>query len=163
MMLTRSIAAAVLSLVACISPCFAYFPTTPVNYTHKQGYAGVSVRYKEVPLGICETVEGVRSFSGYFDVGHHEHLFFWFFEARNGAPEEAPLSVWINGGPGSSEYGFRRKDAHRLPLSSKGSMIGLFQEHGPCGIRNNEVIYNEYSWNNVSNMLYMWVYPCNIW
>ncbi|OOF92004.1 hypothetical protein ASPCADRAFT_408630 [Aspergillus carbonarius ITEM 5010] len=35
-------------------------------------------------------------------------------------------------------------------------MIGLFQEHGPCGVDANGTVYNNpYSWNNVSNMLYI--------
>ncbi|GLA13373.1 hypothetical protein AnigIFM62618_010362 [Aspergillus niger] len=35
-------------------------------------------------------------------------------------------------------------------------MIGLFQEHGPCGIDANGSVYNNpYSWNNASNMLYI--------
>ena len=32
-------------------------------------------------------------------------------------------------------------------------MIGLFQEIGPCGVDvDGELYYNEYAWNNVSNM-----------
>lgn len=51
-------------------------------------------------------------------------------------PTKAPLTVWINGGPGSS------------------SMIGLFQENGPCGVDINGNVYNNpYSWTNVSNMV----------
>ena len=53
-------------------------------------------------------------------------------------PSEAPLTVWINGGPGSS------------------SMIGLFQENGPCGVDIDGKVYNNpYSWSNVSNMIYI--------
>lgn len=102
------------------------------------GYAGIPVRYKEVPTGICELTSGVKSFAGYADVAEHEHIFFWFFEARNQPATEAPLTVWINGGPGSS------------------SMLSLMQENGPCGVDYfGNVFLNPYSWNNASNMLYI--------
>lgn len=38
----------------------------------------------------------------------NSHTFFWFFEARHN-PQDAPITLWLNGGPGSD------------------SMIGLFQ------------------------------------
>lgn len=85
------------------STCLSQFIPAPDDLIHKTGYAGVNIRYKEVPSGICETVEGVKSYAGYADVGEHQHLFFWFFEARNEKPEDAKLTTWINGGPGSSE------------------------------------------------------------
>jgi len=36
-------------------------------------------------------------------------------------------------------------------------MIGLFQEHGPCLIKNDSssVTLNPYSWNNEANVLYI--------
>lgn len=83
--------------------------------------------------GICETTPGVTTYSGYLSVGTNMSMFFWFFEARNN-PSTAPLALWLNGGPGCS------------------SMIGLFQENGPCNFPVNgstdEPTLNPYSWNN---------------
>lgn len=56
---------------------------------------------------------------------------------------KAPLTVWINGGPGSS------------------SMIGLFQELGPCGVdQDGNAFNNPYSWSNVSNMVSLHSFVC---
>jgi carboxypeptidase C (cathepsin A) len=66
-------------------------------------------------------------------------MWFWFFEARHN-PSTAPLALWLNGGPGSS------------------SMVGLFQENGPCTFNNvpgSEPVSNPYSWNEAANMLYV--------
>ena len=116
----------------------AQFVAPPTTLKEVMGHAGVSVRYKEVPAGICEQDPDVKSFSGYADVGLDEHIFWWFFEARNEDPSEAPLTVWINGGPGSS------------------SMIGLFEELGPCGVDYFGNVYNNpHSWTNASNMLFI--------
>lgn len=117
---------------------FSQFVTPPTDLITKTGYAGQQVRYKEVPTGICELDPNVKSYSGYVDVAEHEHLFFWFFETRTGDPKNAPLTVWINGGPGST------------------SMYGLWQELGPCGVNyKGEVYSNPYSWTNASNMIFI--------
>lgn len=92
---------------------------------------------------ICETTPGVRSFTGYVhlppgaleDLGEATdypiNTFFWFFEARND-PANAPLAIWMNGGPGSS------------------SLLGLFVENGPCYVNadSNSTYLSEWSWNN---------------
>lgn len=56
----------------------AQFVATPSNLTNATGYAGVNVRYKEVPAGICEMNPDVKSYSGYADVAENEHIFWWF-------------------------------------------------------------------------------------
>ncbi|PQE12758.1 carboxypeptidase S1 protein [Rutstroemia sp. NJR-2017a BBW] len=115
--------------------------TTPQN---------VTIRYKEPGKeGVCETTPGVNSYSGYIDLDASEvnrtvltsfsnsHTFFWFFEARHN-PQYAPITLWLNGGPGSD------------------SMIGLFQELGPCNVTANLTSQvNPYSWSEVSNMLFL--------
>lgn len=61
----------------------------------------VTIRYKEPGKeGICETTPGVRSYSGYVDTAPDAHTFFYFFEARHD-PANAPITLWLNGGPGS--------------------------------------------------------------
>jgi carboxypeptidase C (cathepsin A) len=66
------------------------------------------------------------------------NTFFWFFESRND-PKNSPTSFWMNGGPGSS------------------SMVGLFQENGPCQVNtdSNSTYLNPWSWNTNVNMLYV--------
>ncbi|KAJ7056231.1 serine carboxypeptidase [Mycena amicta] len=76
--------------------------------------------------------------SGYADIALDKSIFFWYFAARQ-SPTTAPLTLWLNGGPGSS------------------SMFGLFQENGPCRITNDStgVSHNQWSWNGAANMLYI--------
>lgn len=120
---------AVLLASSLVSYGFSQFVKPPTDLISATGYYNMPVRYKEVPEGICELTPGVKSYSGYVDLAEDQHIFWWFFEARNQDPTTAPLTVWINGGPGSS------------------SMIGLFQELGPCGIDSDmNVYYNPYSW-----------------
>ncbi|KAJ3553261.1 hypothetical protein NPX13_g10925 [Xylaria arbuscula] len=138
----------------------AQFPPTPEGVTviESKFGNGVTISYKEVrdcfhsseEPGLCETTEGVKSYAGYVhlppgtleDLGEPQdypiNTFFWFFEARND-PANAPLSIWLNGGPGSS------------------SLLGMFAENGPCYINpdSNSTRLSEWSWNNEVNMLYI--------
>ncbi|KAL9020328.1 MAG: hypothetical protein Q9185_002406 [Variospora sp. 1 TL-2023] len=77
-------------------------------------------------MGTCTTVFPTqKQYTGYVSLpphklapvqqNYHVNTFFWFIEARTNA-SSAPLTVFINGGPGSS------------------SMVGLFQETGPCAV-----------------------------
>lgn len=109
-----------------------------VNYTVFEHAATNTTMTFVKNSGICETTPGVNQYSGYLSVGTNMNMWFWFFEARN-SPTTAPLATWFNGGPGCS------------------SMIGLFQENGPCHFVNGASTpsNNTYSWNNYANMLYV--------
>ncbi|KAF8965392.1 alpha/beta-hydrolase [Flammula alnicola] len=98
---------------------------------------GASLRFV-TDSGICETTPGVHQISGYIDVGMNMSMWFWFFESRT-SPETAPFTLWLNGGPGCS------------------SMIGLFQENGPCHVNPDgaTTVLNPFSWNNISNVIYI--------
>ncbi|KAI1443569.1 peptidase [Annulohypoxylon stygium] len=110
-------------------------PAEPTDVKTITSPGGATIRYKEP--GICETTPGVKSYSGYVDLDEQTHMFFWFFEARHN-PDEAPLTLWLNGGPGSD------------------SLIGLFEELGPCNVTHNgTAVLNPYAWNEVSNLLFL--------
>merc|ERR1712137_15171 len=144
---TISSAAAVLLVSA--APILAQFPAEPVGLKVLESRFGdgVKITYKENSL--CETTPGVKSFSGHVylppgtaDLGQGQdypiNSFFWFFEARED-PANAPLTIWLNGGPGSS------------------SMYGILEENGPCYANpdSNSTRPAEWSWNRASNMLYL--------
>jgi len=93
--------------------------TSPVD-------GNITVSYKSPLVGTCTTVFSTqKQYTGYVSLppnilspsqGNYSiNTFFWFIEARQ-LPETAPLTVFMNGGPGSS------------------SMIGMFQEVGPCQV-----------------------------
>ena len=115
-----------------------YFPQPATNLSEFTTPTGVKIRYKKPgEQGVCETTPGVDSYSGYIDLAPNVHVFFWFFESRSN-PSSDPFTLWLNGGPGSD------------------SLIGLFQELGPCRITEKlESVLNPYAWNEVSNMLYL--------
>ena len=59
-------AAIVLSAAAFVAN--AQFVAAPTDLISTTGYAGIPVRYKQVPVGICELDPDVKSYSGYADV-----------------------------------------------------------------------------------------------
>ncbi|CAK9327417.1 unnamed protein product [Citrullus colocynthis] len=84
---------------------------------------------------------GFRHFSGYVTVheSHGRALFYWFYEAAS-TPDQKPLVLWLNGGPGCSSVGY-----------------GATQEIGPFIVDNdaNGLKLNDYSWNKEANMLFL--------
>ncbi|CDW77106.1 serine carboxypeptidase family protein [Stylonychia lemnae] len=81
--------------------------------------------------------------SDYINVDSKDQLFFMLFLSRNN-PDKDPLVIWLQGGPGCS------------------SEFGMFTENGPYTVKFDrlknpsiETTYNNYSWNNFSNVLYL--------
>merc|ERR1719223_150033 len=88
-------------------------------------------------------VEGINwpypSYSGYFNVDQQygSNLFFWFFPAQNNN-SDAPLIMWLNGGPGAT------------------SMYGLFAENGPFSVNEDlELVARNTTWNQQFHIVYV--------
>lgn len=101
----------------------------------------VTVSYK-VPEGVCTTAfDSQQQYTGWVSVpgDYPTNLFFWFVEARE--PTDS-LTIWLNGGPGSS------------------SMYGFFTGNGPCeivekGLDDYETVARSWGWDRASNMLFI--------
>ncbi|KAH9602124.1 hypothetical protein KSS87_021054 [Heliosperma pusillum] len=82
-----------------------------------------------------------RHYAGYVTVNEEKGraLFYWFFEAST-QPQDKPLVLWLNGGPGCSSVGY-----------------GATQEIGPFLVSTNGsgLTFNPYAWNREANILFL--------
>lgn len=103
-----------------------------IQSSHSPDY---SIRIRQQNDSICAA--GSPQYTGWLDIGPR-HLFFWYFESQND-PANDPLMLWMNGGPGGS------------------SMMGLFEELGPCLINEfgNGTEYNPWGWSKNSSLLFV--------
>jgi len=76
-------------------------------------------------------------YTGYLNHGD-KHFYFAYFESRS-KPDEDPLVLWLNGGPGCS------------------SMTGLFMELGPCTVNDDgeSARENPHSWISAANVFFL--------
>ena len=83
-------------------------------------------------------LDSVDQYTGYLDVEDlGKHFFYWFFESRND-PENDPVILWLNGGPGCS------------------SATGMLFELGPSLINETlQPVYNPYSWNSNASVIFL--------
>lgn len=119
-----------------------YPPQSSANLTTIQTAEGATISYKVPTAGACTTAfDTQQQYTGWVNVpgNYSTNIFFWFIAARQPTAE---LTIWLNGGPGSS------------------SMLGLFNENGPCevvevGQNQYETVAREFGWDRGSNILYI--------
>ena len=119
-----------------------YPPSSNLTTIPSPADAAITISYKSPPPGTCKTVfETQKQYTGWVHMpgNYSTNTFFWFIEAREPTTQ---LTIWLNGGPGSS------------------SMIGLFAENGPCeavelaeGKFGTEA--RDWGWDRASNVLYI--------
>ncbi|BAT87042.1 hypothetical protein LR48_Vigan09g247900 [Vigna angularis] len=82
-----------------------------------------------------------QHYAGYVTVNETSGraLFYWFYEAMT-KPQEKPLVLWLNGGPGCSSVGY-----------------GATQEIGPFLVNTDgkSLMFNNFTWNKEANMLFL--------
>ncbi|XP_046676420.1 venom serine carboxypeptidase-like isoform X2 [Homalodisca vitripennis] len=82
-------------------------------------------------------IGNVTSYSGFFTVNKEcgSNLFFWFFPAQKESWRDAPLILWLQGGPGAT------------------SLYGIFEEIGPFSSYAEGLEKRNSSWNIDNNLL----------
>ncbi|KAL2831590.1 Alpha/Beta hydrolase protein [Aspergillus pseudoustus] len=109
---------------------------------HSDKIKGASISYKETP--IC-TIDDIESYSGYVHLPpkqtdarpHRRNLFFYY--AKSTSKENAPLTIYLGGGPGASSLG------------------AMATGTGPCVVNSdsNSTSPNPWSWTAESDVLWI--------
>lgn len=103
------------------------------NGSVEAGRTAAKVKHDAIPGDI-------ESYSGYLTVDEqfNSNLFFWYFPAKADAQQDAPVVLWLQGGPGAS------------------SMYGLFTENGPFSVDAKMKIHpRKYSWHLNHHLIYI--------
>ncbi|XP_004929002.1 venom serine carboxypeptidase [Bombyx mori] len=81
----------------------------------------------------------IKSYAGYFTVNktYDSNQFFWYFPAMVPNSKNAPIIVWLQGGPGAT------------------SLYGLFTENGPLRVRNKKFERRKYNWALSHHIIYI--------
>ena len=96
------------------------------------------------PLDGLEDGEQPETFTGFLTVKDdtENNMFFWFVPATDVEPSDAPVVIWLQGGPGAS------------------SLFGLLELHGPFtanfDVSNNvKAVLNPWAWTKKANVIYI--------
>merc|ERR1712137_502741 len=89
--------------------------------------------------GLNSMPTNYHQYGGYITVNEtlNKEYYYWFVESQND-PENDPVLLWLQGGPGCS------------------GLLGFWQENGPFKLLPNDtVVSNPLSWNQKANVIYV--------
>ncbi|KEH29968.1 serine carboxypeptidase-like protein [Medicago truncatula] len=125
---------------------FNLLPKDPVNIIHGDHSIDHFVPGKLVEKKFSffsdsngPSIEDLGHHAGYYSLPRSKsaRMFYFFFESRKNN-KDAPVVIWLTGGPGCS------------------SELALFYENGPFKIANNlSLVWNDYGWDKASNILFV--------
>jgi len=119
---------AVVALVQILS-CIASSLVLPVPGVEKQEIFSIPGWKYDLPS---------KWYAGYLHGSDSSRLFYIFVEAEEVAPATAPVTLWLNGGPGCS------------------SLDGFWEELGPFSVKADGTLeLRPFRWNRLSNMLFI--------
>lgn len=107
-----------------------------INKINFSGVASPKSESNQYASGVTREPERL---SGYFTLNrtYDAHMFFFYFEARED-PQNAPIVLWMTGGPGCS------------------SELAIFYENGPWNIRSDLTLEEtEYGWDRGASMIFV--------
>lgn len=139
-----------LVLIVCVAAVAGFNPYPKGRDIPFEGDAGPKMMFSEyIKSGkvgearelsrVTGLTPNITSYAGYFTVDEKcgSNLFFWFFPSQNN-PAEDPVSIWLQGGPGSTSF------------------FGLLTENGPYNLNlDGELELREYSWNRNSSIIFI--------
>ncbi|KAG8290770.1 hypothetical protein J6590_076459 [Homalodisca vitripennis] len=127
---------------------FFFFPKIEKFYLPGDADAGISLyltplleegKYEEAQQlsRVKPDLGNITSYSGFFTINKQcqSNLFFWFFPAQKGQWKDAPLLLWLEGGPGLT------------------SLYSILLNIGPLKYHEGELQKQEFSWNLETNLL----------
>jgi vitellogenic carboxypeptidase-like protein len=122
------------------SNAFRTSATEPLILT-KLVQSGMSMADIRKQSEVSPAIGNFTSYSGFFttdaQVTRDNNMFFWYLPAQNG-DSDAPLVIWLQGGPGGS------------------SLFGMFIEMGPFNVDSKfNLVPKPYTWNDKYDMLFI--------
>jgi len=120
---------------------FTVLITTTIGSKHYKKKSTIKARNEHQILNLpgIKHIDDIpfTQYAGRIELPSKEKMFYWYAESQSN-PQEDPIVLWLNGGPGCSSIG------------------GFFTENGPFVVQSDlSLKLNEYAWNQRANIVWV--------